>query len=332
MAKKVVLIIVTNYPQLSQTYKENEFKYLVGDYEVFVAATSKPDKPTKMHFPYFFTPNAETLAKLIKQIRPDVIHGHYLFTLPTVASAAKAAGNIPYTLRGHSFDMINKPREYLQQYNRFVEQDNFAGLLVFPFMIPTLIEAGYSEEKLIPSYPVVDYQRFFDRSPNGDGVINTGACIPKKAMHEYVDLAKLVPEKSFELIPIGYKEEKLTEYNRAAGSPLTIGNTVEPWRMPKLYKRARWLVYTADRTLADVGWPMAIAEAQASGCGVLIQNIRPDMADYIDGAGYTFENLDEAAERLRTPYPTEMRERGFEVAKRSDIAVNIAQLIALWEL
>ena len=53
MAKKVVLIIVTNYPQLSQTYKENELKYLVGDYEVFVAATSKHDKPARIHFPYF---------------------------------------------------------------------------------------------------------------------------------------------------------------------------------------------------------------------------------------------------------------------------------------
>ena len=331
MSKKSVLAIVSNYPQLSQTYKENEFKYLANLCELFIASTSKPNTRYTPNQLYYNTDTAGKLQKLIKQIQPDVIHGHYLFTLPTVAQAAAIAGDVPFTLRSHSFDILNKSTEQLAQFSQFVRRDNCTGVLVFPFLIARLVAAGYPESKLIPAYPVIDYQRFIDHSANGHKVINTGACMPKKAMHEYVDLAAKMPERSFELVPIGYRSEQLAAYNREAGEPVTMLPSVAPHQMPPLYKSAEWLVYTADRTLATVGWPMAIAEAQASGCGILMQNIRPDLADYLGGAGFTFNSLEEAVEIIRQPYPAAMRERGFEVAKRSDIANNVQQLTALWQ-
>jgi hypothetical protein len=75
---------------------------------------------------------------------------------------------------------------------------------------------------------------------------------------------------------------------------------------------------------------MAIAEAQAAGVGVLMQNIRPDLKTYIGDAGYLFNTMDEAIEILSQPYPESMRQKGFEQAKKSDIKVNIKKLTSLW--
>ena len=78
--------------------------------------------------------------------------------------------------------------------------------------------------------------------------------------------------------------------------------------MPPMYKKHEWLVYTACRTLGHVGWPMAVAEAQASGVGVLVPNLRPDLADYVGEAGYLYDSLEEAAEIIQQPFPDDKRQ------------------------
>jgi len=45
---------------------------------------------------------------------------------------------------------------------------------------------------------------------------------------------------------------------------------------------------------------MAVAEAQASGVGVLMQNVRPDLADYV-GPGFLFDDIEEAHRVVRGP-------------------------------
>jgi len=113
---------------------------------------------------------------------------------------------------------------------------------------------------------------------------------------------------------------------------VTFHPTVEPEAMPAVYKQHDWLVYTADRQLASVGWPMAIAEAQASGLGILMQNIRPDLRQFIGPAGFLFDDIHQARRILSQPYPQEMREAGFEHCRKSDIQRNIGKLTALWTL
>lgn len=96
------------------------------------------------------------------------------------------------------------------------------------------------------------------------------------------------------------------------------------------YKRHKWLVYTAPTTKATVGWPMAVAEAQASGTGVCMQNIRPDVAEYVGPAGFMFDTIDELTDILRGPLPDKMRSAGFEHARRSDIREHLPILEDLW--
>ncbi len=99
--------------------------------------------------------------------------------------------------------------------------------------------------------------------------------------------------------------------------------------MPAHYKQHEWLVYTAaERT---VGWPVAVAEAQAAGVGVCMQRVRPDLDDYVGDAGFVFDTIEEAEEIIAEPFPAELRERGFRQAARSDARDHISLLEQLWD-
>jgi glycosyltransferase involved in cell wall biosynthesis len=118
--------------------------------------------------------------------------------------------------------------------------------------------------------------------------------------------------------------------NEELGNPLRVRPPIEPARMLEQYKRHRWLVYTASPEVPTVGWPMAVAEAQAAGVGVCLRNIRPDLADYLGGGGFLFESIDEVARRITSPLPDEVRERGFAQAWRSDVRAHIHLLEERW--
>ena len=329
MAKKRLLILIDCYPTLSQTYKENEIKYLYPDFEVVIGSTTPPHAPYRQHFPYQPIRNPDDLLALIKSFQPDIVHGHYVFTADLLHFAAVQSGKF-FTVRFHSFDVLGATPDAIRRFLPFLNSDECAGILAFPFMVPYLASLGIKASKLVPDWPVVDYDRFHDRAPNGRSILNTGACIPKKNVEFFVDLAASMRDREFIFYPIEYDRERLIAYNHALGDPVLIKDTVEPYAMAAVYKQCEWLLYTASKELPTVGWPMSIAEAQASGVGVLVQNIRPDLKDYVGDAGYVFDTIDEARDILSRPYPEEMRQAGFEQARRCDIRSNIRKLHRLW--
>ncbi len=83
-------------------------------------------------------------------------------------------------------------------------------------------------------------------------------------------------------------------------------------------------------SVPTVGWPMAIAEAQASGVGVCMPRIRPDLVEYV-GPGVIYDSIEELYPIVSGPVPDEMREAGFEHARRSDIAEHKHLLTDLWD-
>lgn len=329
MGKIRVLAILGEYPTLSQTYKENELRAMLPYCEVRVLTFSSSHAPYRDHMTFAHVETYEQLGQEIAAFRPDVIHGHYLHTTNVLAAAAEMAGR-PFTVRTHSFDLVGQPIDGLRQWTEFVNRSSCIGVLCFPFLRDHLVAAGVDERKIVQCWPVIDYARFYDRSPNGEEVINTGACIPKKNMESFIELAALVPQRRFNLYPIGYLSEQIADYNQARGAPVAVHATVEPHEMPRIYKQQQWLVYSVNPEVPTVGWPMAIAEAQAAGVGIAVQRIRPDMETYIGGAGYIFDTLEEAAQIVASSYPDEMREIGFNQAKRSDVREHIRVLTDLW--
>ncbi len=205
------------------------------------------------------------------------------------------------------------------------------GVLCFPFVRRYLESLGVPHDKLISTPPVVDFEFFYNRAENTGGVMNVGAGIPKKKMEDFIELAKLVPDMQFDLFAIGHQWPQLVELNRQHGEPATVHSPVPFTEMPRRYKEHTWLAYTACPTMKTVGWPMAIAEAQASGTMVCMANIRPDLRDYVGEAGYLYDSVEQAAEILRQPISAQKRELGFEQARQSDIYRNKHLLTDRWQ-
>ena len=60
-------------------------------------------------------------------------------------------------------------------------------------------------------------------------------------------------------------------------------------------------------------------------------NLRPDVRDYVGAAGILYDSIGEVRDIIRRPVPEEMREAGFEQAKKSDIFRHKARLTDLWQ-
>ena len=330
--KTRVLMILRGYPAISQTYMTNEVDALKDDYDLRIVTTAAPHLPKKSYYPFDVVKEQGRLCEIIEEFKPHVMHAHYLNMAELLATLGERY-RIPFTIRTHSFDSIrrwvSKPGIGFPEV-RAVRSDACAAVLGFPFSRATMEQIGIPPSKLIDCYPVVNYQRFYDRSPNGDAVLNVGACIPKKRMENFVDLAKLVDQK-LNLYAIGRESATLCSYNEANGSPIEVHRAVEPEEMPAVYKAHGWLVYTACPKLNTVGWPVAVAEAQAAGLGICFPNIRPDVAEYVGKAGYLYNSIEEVSDILSRPYPEEMREQGFEHAKKSDIERHKHLLTDVWD-
>jgi hypothetical protein len=312
----------------------NEAEAVRRDYDVRIVSTRQGNLPGSDHPPYEVLTGrgGERLREIIEDFRPHVLHAHYLHMAPFLAAISEKCG-IPFTIRTHSFDTLisrrRKSRIGLRQVHA-ARSDGCAGILVFPFVRPLLEKIGMPGDRLVDCWPVIDYERFHDRSPNDSAILNVGACIVKKRMEDFVDLGKLT-DATLNLYPIGYDSKAIKRYNTEQGSPITVHETVEPKKMPAIYKAHDWLVYTASFEMNTVGWPMAVAEAQAAGLGVCFPNIRPDVVEYVGGAGFLYDSIQAVPAIIAQPYPDAMREIGFEHAKRSDIQHHKRLLTDIWD-
>ena len=341
-----VMYILKNYPQISETYIKTEIEAVREVCDVRIIATKRANMPAKNHEPYRYTEDLGAICEAIEEFQPDVLHSHWFHSVKVLGKLARKTG-VPFTVRGHSFDSIWPEDEspfrhfpllsmfaqpsHIRRAIKFIEDDFCLGLLTLPFARPRLERAGFPSAKLVNCFPVVNFKRFFDPQPNGSAIMNVGACIPKKRMEDFVELALRAPELEFNLYALGYKVAELQQFASARQSPVRFIPPVEIEEMPAEYKKHRWLVYTAAPG-GNVGWPLAIAEAQASGVGVCMANIRPDLREYAGPMAFLYESLDEVVKVIRQPVPEEVRQSGFEQAKKSDVFQHRSLLFRLWRM
>ena len=331
MSKKRALIILKIYPQISETYMATEMEALGNRYEIDIISLRQPNLRYRYHRPYHYRDDwtPDRMAEMAQEFGTDVLHSHYIFHANLLHRIARAA-DIPFTIRTHSFDVLGPNIPKIEKYASTINSEYCLGILAFPFTRPQLERAGIDRGKIHDCWPVVDVDRFLDTAPNGDGVMNNGACMPKKNMETYLKLAEMMPGKTFDLYALGYVVKNIQAANARLGNPANIIPPVEPRDMPREYKKHEWLVYTASPEINTVGWPLSVPEAQASGVGVCIQNIRPDLAEFVGEAGYLVDTMEDAAKIISQPFSNELREMGFAQAKKSDVNGHIGKLEALW--
>src|SRR5215470_14594940 len=346
MNKPRILYILPEYPQISETYMQVEIDVLRDEYEIKIISLTEPDLSYKNHDPYQLVADPARIREVIEEFRPAVMHSHWLYKHVSLISDLARQTHVPFTVRAHSFDSLWK-RQQSSAFSRLlgnrgvprrvadmapmVNDDFCLGVLAFPFLRPHLERAGIRAEKIRDCYPVVNYERFHDSFPNGQAVMNGGACLPKKQMEDFLALAAARPEMEFNLYAMGYQVQALHQAKDRSGSPVNIKPAVEPRDMPREYKKHCWLVYTASPEIIKTGWPVMIAEAQASGVGVCMRNIRPDLKAYVGECGFLYDSLAEVRDIITRPFPEELRQLGFEHAQKSDIRRHKHILTDLWQ-
>jgi glycosyltransferase involved in cell wall biosynthesis len=328
--KQKILVVVQEYPQVSETYIKNELDALEKSYDLELLALMPGNCPYRSRRPHIVLSQANqtNVVDYLKRFGPAIIHAHYLAILGIVFEIARRL-NVPFTIRAHSFDVLGSDLAKMNL-RAIGSSPLFRGVLCFPFMRQRLIDAGLPERKVFACNPVIDVLRFRDLAPNGADIMNVGAALPKKNMEDFIALSKLVPERTFNLYGLGYDTPRLMEVNAGMGGRVTFVPPVDPEDMPGEYKKHCWLVYTASRTINTVGWPMALIEAQASGVGVCVQRIREDLRDYVGDAGSFFEAPEDLVDVLRTNPPETMRKAGFEWASQFDYRLQLHVLTDLW--
>lgn len=62
----------------------------------------------------------------------------------------------------------------------------------------------------------------------------------------------------------------------------------------------------------------------------LMRNIRPDLKEYIGGAGFLYDTPEEASKLLQHKWPEEMRDAGFKQAEKSSPDNHLRLLKIVW--
>ncbi len=333
-ARPKVLYLLREYPQISQTYIKTELEAVKDRYDVKVVAMKAADIAEAHHLPFSLAPGHDEIMAAIREFKPKLIHTHYMIMGKLVGEVAEAAG-LPFTLRSHSFDVLEtegaRTNPDWLAIRDHLRRDHCLGVLCFPFLRAALEQFGVPADKLRDVPPVVAFERFHDTGPNGRAIMNMGAVRPKKQMQDFVELSRLLPERQFNLYAMGYKVDQLKAYAEQQRGPLNFVAPLSHDAMPAEYKKHEWLVYTAHPDMKSVGWPMAVAEAQASGVGVCLAHIRPDLKDYVGDGGYLYTDLSKVKDLISGPVPPAMREAGFEQARKSDVRAHIHKLTDLWD-
>lgn len=333
-ARPRILYLLREFPQISQTYIKTELEALGDAYDVRVLTLTAADIAEPEHHPFHLARSQEEVLASILEFKPALIHSHYMIMGNITADIAEASG-LPYTLRSHSFDILETTGPAASagwaEIRGHLARDNCLGVLCFPFLRASLEQFGIAPGKLVDVPPVIAFERFHDRGPNGRAVMNMGAVRAKKRMEDFVELSRMLPEREFNLYAMGYKVDELRAYSEERGGPLNFIPPLSHNRMPAEYKKHEWLVYTASPDMKSVGWPMAVAEAQAAGVGVCMAEIRPDLKDYVGKGGYLYKDLETVRALISGPVPAEIREAGFEQARCSDIRDHIHKLTDLWQ-
>lgn len=346
-----VLFLLREYPQIGQTFIKNEIEALEADYEIGILTRQSAEVPYANSRPHGFASEMEEFVAQVELFKPDVLHTHLLTELALIGELSRRTG-VPFTMRTHSCDTIGLRRrsfgdrlrrmmrreqaaeraEWLTQGLAAMDSELCLGVLGFPCARPWMLRAGVNEAKLIDCFPVVRFAAFHDRSPNGEAVMNIGPAAETKALPDFLRLASKVPGRTFNLYALGSDAAWLEQRSAQTGARVNVVGPVEPEAMPAEYKKHRWLVYTGDTGTPTTGWPMAIAEAQASGVGVCMPALRKDLAQYVgEGAGILYETIDELPAIVSASVPEEMRIRGFEQARKSDIERHKHLLTDLWD-
>lgn len=284
-----VLYATDDYPQLSESYVENEIAYMRSQgVEVLVWSKLSSPSPYPVSAPVFRGP----FAAVVRRWRPDVIHAHYLHTAAEVLDVAEEEC-VPVTVRAHAFDI--SPERLAQ----VADAAAAAAVYVFPHLIP----AGLRCASIRPLTAAIDTVRFSGATKKDPKmVLRIGAGLPTKDLRFFMDAAKRLPSHRFVLAvaeATGMPEyvHEVKQLNDSLGGPVEIRVNVPYCEAAKLSGEAGIYLHTCNPA-EPFGMPVSIGEAMAAGCYALVRKL-PGAGMYVGKGGACYESLEDAVALIR---------------------------------
>ena len=333
-----ILLLYKGYPRISHSYQSVEAIELAKKHEIMIISFDwELFTKQKNHLPFIQNHPFRELKNIIK-FKPEIIHSHYLDTFDLCTKLSETL-KIPFTIKSHSFDILDKdymtPKKYVNEINN---NKSCLKIIVFPEFMNKMINLGINETKLLPMYPALDIKQFINLDIiNGPHIMSGGAFLPKKNIKGFILLAKKIKEKFPEKIISYYSVmenktyyDEIMNFNSIHNNPVVF-ITVQPEKMPLEYKKHQWLIYTACPEIKTVGNPLMVAEAQASGVGVIVYNLRESLSDYVTENGYMYKNDEEVIDIISNNFDYEKRMNAVVIAReRYDIKEKIKNVENIW--
>jgi glycosyltransferase involved in cell wall biosynthesis len=289
-----VLYALWQYPQASETYMETEIqamRRLGVDIEVWSETTCSA--PYKASVPV----HRGTLAEAIAAAKPDVVHCHWLNIGAGIAQTVHSHG-IPLTVRAHGFDLTH---DFL---NRLLREPAVRRVYLYPHQIAA---AGIDDALVAPINAAFDPALItpnFRKNPRL--VIRTSAGLPSKDLRSFLELARRFPDHRFVLAVISCRMAELyigelLAMRREMESPAEILLNLPHETALGMVRDAGIYLHTAlapdQPGGTPLGMPISIAEAMASGCYVLVRDLKP-LVDYVGDAGKAYHDIAEAEQLI----------------------------------
>src|SRR5262245_40335513 len=129
MSKLRVLYILYHFPQISETYIRSEIEALGEEYDLRVISLRRADYPYRDHVPFRETDDVRVIEEVIEEFRPDVLHTHWLHQTRILAyfagyfSDRRGRPDIPFTVRSHSFDVLEHGGQFVRESVPLVNSD-----------------------------------------------------------------------------------------------------------------------------------------------------------------------------------------------------------------
>lgn len=284
-----ILYALWNYPQLSETYIAAEIKYagaLGAQIEVWAEEDRHSGLPkVPVH--------RGTLQEAIEAVKPDLVHFHYLAMAERWVGAV---GDLPVTVRGHSFDWSEAGA------HRVVEFQEVKRVYLFPHFARQV--AGLKVRAMRVGY---DPDLYRHTNKLWKRVIRTAAGLPNKGLADFFAVAAASSSSfQFNLVvaTTGGKPDfpkQLVDASRESGGRVQVYVDASPETVQALMALSGFYLYTRDRKSHDFGMPISIVEALATGCHVLVPE-HPKARAYLNGLDSScvtfYETPDEAARQI----------------------------------
>jgi len=289
-----VLYAVQNYPSLSGSYIESEVRAAAA-FGIDVHVWSM-DVSSECRHPTVVPLHANRpLAACIAEIRPDLVHTHYLTGSEHFLEIVRAA-RVPYTLRAHGFEF----RAALL--DRLAADRAVARIFVFPHMAADAAPHLRAKIAVLPAMYNPEIYRA-ERRTDPRSVLRVAAGLNTKHIEYFLAAAKLCPDHRFVLaLACGYDFNRgpVTHFealNRSLGEPVEL-LVNESWdALAERMQKAAIYMHTPPNHYP--GMPISIAEAMASGCYVIAPDIA-GMRGYLGtSGGAIYRTPEEAAALIR---------------------------------